>query len=129
MSSWMRPIGFFAMKVWHEPESDFAGDSAFLSQWLYQKSLITVHLEWLAVSTEFQRREIGTDLMGKAIDDFYEVADRTGISALTLQPIDEQKALFYKKLGFVPYGQRTIPRMFLDAKTVIDFRTKKMLDI
>jgi GNAT superfamily N-acetyltransferase len=123
-----KPVGFFAMKIWHEPEYEFSADSAFLSQWLYQKSLITVNLEWLAVSTEFQRREIGTHLMGQAIDDFYEVANRTGIAALTLQPIDEQKALFYKKLGFTAYGSRTIPRMFLDSKSVIEFRMKKMLD-
>ena len=55
--------------------------------------------------------------MGRAIDDFYHVTDRTGIAALTLKPISDEAKIFYKKLGFEHYDDGR--RMFLSANSVI----------
>jgi hypothetical protein len=57
--------------------------------------------------------------MGRAFDDFREVADRTGVAALTLKPINEAAARFYESLGFIRYGQESPKRMFLSADTFI----------
>jgi hypothetical protein len=60
--------------------------------------------------------------MGRAIDDFYEVSDRTGIAALTLKPISKAASSFYGSLGFSSYGDGELQPMFLPAETVIEAR-------
>ncbi len=62
--------------------------------------------------------------MGAAIEDFYEVASRTGILALTLVAIDAKTADFYRKLGFIDFGpaNATQPQLLLPATTVIAAR-------
>ncbi len=39
-------------------------------------------------------------MFGKVLDDFYEVATRTGIFVLTLDAISDTAVLFYQSLGF-----------------------------
>jgi GNAT superfamily N-acetyltransferase len=99
-----KPIGFFSMTIDSEPEWDFTGERSLFEIYFRQKRLMTVNLLWVAVVTQLQRRGVGTFLMGRALDDFYEVATRTGISALTLKPISTDAEIFYATLGFVPYG-------------------------
>lgn len=64
--------------------------------------------------------------MGSVIDDFYEVAVRTGIFALTLVAIDQKTAEFYRKLGFIDFGPENLtqPNLLLPASTVIEARSK-----
>ena len=85
-----------------------------------------MHLQYVAVHHSLQRQRIGTVLMGAAIDDFYEVAVRTGIFALTLTAIDQKTSDFYRKLGFIDFGAEgaTQPNLFLPAATVIEARKK-----
>jgi hypothetical protein len=59
--------------------------------------------------------------MGHALDAFYQVADCTGIAALTLSPISTNAATFYASMGFRPYALGK--RMFLSAEAVIAVRT------
>jgi GNAT superfamily N-acetyltransferase len=112
------PIGFFAMTMISEPEYYFENDPSILSKvkdLIYKSSLITLHLKWVAVDINYHRRGIGTLLMGHALDNFHRVADMTGVSALTLKPINKSVATFYATLGFTPYGQDNPRRMFLAA--------------
>ena len=62
--------------------------------------------------------------MGAALDDLYEVAVRTGVFALTLIAIDQKTAGFYRKLGFVDFGDpnATQPALLLPAASVIALR-------
>jgi GNAT superfamily N-acetyltransferase len=116
------PVGFYAMTIQSEPEDLFTDDNSFFSniaRRFSKRSLLVVHLKWVAVSFDFQRMGIGTLLMGRALDDFYQVTDRTGIAALTLSPIDENAASFYRSLGFEPYGTSTLRSMYLPAEVVM----------
>lgn len=120
-----KPIAFYAMAVGLEGQSEFSDDASFFSTFqdkLLQRYLPTLQLMWVAVDTTLQRRGIGTLLMGRALDDFFHVSDKTGISALTLKPINAAAAAFYKELGFAPYGIGELPRMFLPADSVITAR-------
>lgn len=119
------PVGFFSMSVTTEPEDLFEKSRSLfpsLSANFHQRSLLVVHLKWVAVISELHRRGIGTLLMGRAINDFYQVTDRTGIAALTLKPISEDAAAFYNSLGFSVFGDGDLPPMFLPAETVIQAR-------
>jgi GNAT superfamily N-acetyltransferase len=102
--NYIEPVGFYSMTIQSEPEDWFTGSSPWFSTRFSKKSLLTVHLRWVAVASACQRCGIGTLLMARAIDDFYHVTDRTGIAALTLNPIDKSAAQFYDTLGFEPMG-------------------------
>jgi GNAT superfamily N-acetyltransferase len=105
-----------------EPEDLFTKSASFFKRRAQLSSLHAVHLQWVAVETDLQRSGIGTLLMGSAIEDFYQIADRTGIAALTLTPISNAAASFYGSLGFITYGSGDLPPMFLPAETVIRAR-------
>ena len=111
----IQPVAFYAMHIISEPASYYASDQGFLA---FFKSkfmmgvLHSVELKWMAVASEWQRRGIGSLLMGRALDDFHEVAIRTGVSALTVHPISSNARIFYGSLGFQPYGAKS-ERMYL----------------
>lgn len=118
-------IAFYAMTIDSEPVWRFEKDPSILKRILSRinrdfNNVITVNLRWVAVETRLQRRGIGTLLMGKALDDFREIVDKTGVSALTLKPINEYAAEFYGALGFLPYGQENPKRMFLPAEDILN---------
>jgi hypothetical protein len=60
--------------------------------------------------------------MGHALDDFYQVVDRTGVAAMTLCPISTNARTFYGLIGFNPYGSGDPQRMLLSAEAVIAFK-------
>jgi len=62
--------------------------------------------------------------MGYAVNDFFHVVDRTGIAALTLQPISVRARNFYSGLGFEVADETDRPLMFLPAETVLELRLK-----
>ena len=111
------PVAFYAMSMKLERVSHLRGNKGFS---LFDEGgcFPTVQLCWVAVS--MQRQGFGRVLMGYALHDFYEVAVRTGIYALTLISVDEETTKFYKGLGFVPYGtDSAVHRMLLPAEAVI----------
>jgi GNAT superfamily N-acetyltransferase len=123
------PVGFYAMTIGPEPESQFtsAEQQSFLeNKWLrfFRSQLTTVQLIWVGVEGSLQRKGIGTLLMGHALDDFYQVVDRTGVAALTLHPISTNAAKFYTSMGFRPYGSSNPQRMLLPAEAVVEIRKK-----
>jgi hypothetical protein len=73
------------MTIGTEPGDQFADQpeqQSFLTRIkarIYRDQITTVQLLWVGVDTSIQRRGVGTFLMGKAIDDFYEIVDRVGI--------------------------------------------------
>ena len=68
-----------------------------------------------------QRQKLGTVMMCAVLGDFYEVAVRTGVYALTLVAINQDVASFYRGLGFVPYGPDSdMPKLLLPSKSVIE---------
>jgi hypothetical protein len=65
--------------------------------------------------------------MGTALQDFYEIVNRTGIFAMTLQALNRDLMDFYRKLGFEIYGNQyaTMPKMILSAQAVVDTIEKR----
>lgn len=119
------PVGFYAMGYRMEKVSDLpSSHRSSFSWWTGGGEFPVVHLQYVAVQKAMQRRGFGTIIMGSALDDFYEVAVRTGIFALTLTAVDEKTADFYRKLGFTDFGSSgaTQPRLILPADVVIELR-------
>ncbi|GLI23455.1 GNAT superfamily N-acetyltransferase [Xanthobacter flavus] len=119
------PMGFYALSINLENESEleprnrpiFRNTSGLFA---------SVHLSWIAISRPMQRQGHGTTLMGAVLDDFYQIAVRTGIFALTLSAINPDVAQFYKKLGFVEYGSQTArPKLFLPSRSVIELHEQQ----
>ena len=113
-----------------EPEDLFVkAKSPFpkLASRFHERTLVVVHLKCVAVASGLQRQGVGTALMGRALDEFYEVTDRTGVAALTLKPLNRDAAAFYASLGFSVFGDHALlpdgmPSMFLPAETVVQAR-------
>jgi hypothetical protein len=126
----VHPVGFYAMTIGTEPGDEFADQpeqQSFLSRIkarIYRDQITTVQLLWVGVETSIQRCGVGTFLMAKAIDDFYEIVDRAGVAALTLCPIGQGAAKFYGTLGFEYYGSGNPKRMLLAAEAVIETRKR-----
>jgi GNAT superfamily N-acetyltransferase len=122
------PVGFYAMSIGQEPADEFSEEQSLLArlraQFARSQQLTTVQLIWVAVETALHRRGIGTLLMGHALEDFYQIVDRTGVAALTLQPISTNAATFYKSMGFRFYGPGK--RMLLSAEAIIAARTQAL---
>ncbi|WLA62365.1 GNAT family N-acetyltransferase [Bradyrhizobium diazoefficiens] len=120
------PAGFYAMGVRMEREADLPEAQRYLFPWDRGSTFPALHLQYVAVQRQLQGRKLGTVLMGAAMDDFYEVAVRSGIFALTLTAIDKKTAEFYRKLGFIDFGAKDIsqPNLLLPAASIIEFRQK-----
>ena len=118
------PVGFYSMAIGSEPADQFTEQQSLIDRIKYQffrsQQLTTVQLIWVAVASSSHRMGIGTLLMGHALDDFYQIVDRTGVAALTLQPISTNARMFYDSIGFKPYASGK--RMLLSAEAVIATR-------
>ncbi|WFT83801.1 GNAT family N-acetyltransferase (plasmid) [Methylobacterium sp. CB376] len=80
-----------------------------------------LHLAYLGVQKEYQRKGVGTILLKDVIDKAYKVSLLAGLYALTLQSIDRQSTMFYESLGFEPYTRDNIaPKMLIPIRTIID---------
>jgi GNAT superfamily N-acetyltransferase len=114
------------MTIGPEPADQFSQEQTLLdriaAQFSRSQQLTTVQLIWVGVESSLHRKGIGTLLMGHALDDFYQVVDRTGVAALTLHPISINAESFYSSIGFAPYGTGKPKRMLLSAEAVIAFR-------
>ena len=112
------------MSVGPEPADEFSEEGPGLLERFQMRflrnQLTTVQLKWVAVNAPMHSKGIGTLLMGHAIDGFYEIIDRTGVSALTLKPINENAKTFYESVGFSVYGKSG--RMILPADAVLEAR-------
>jgi ribosomal protein S18 acetylase RimI-like enzyme len=117
------PVGFYAASIKMELASDLPRESQPLLSWPGGR-FPALHLQYLAVARPMQRRGFGTVLMGAVVDDFYGVAIRSGIVALTVAAINARTAEFYRKMGFVDFGEKGIsqPSLFLPAVSVIEAR-------
>jgi GNAT superfamily N-acetyltransferase len=116
------PVGYYSMCMATEYESQFDDGHPIrkLKYFWKDRHAIVCKLEWVAVERDFQGRGIGTLLMGKAIEDFADVVDRTGVFALIIQAIDRRVQAFYRHLGFEDYGDPALLKMILPAMSVMD---------
>jgi hypothetical protein len=118
------PVGFYATAMKLQPVSSLPKEYRNRLRWDGGSLFPVMHLRYVGVIKSLQRKGFGRVLMGSALDDFYEVATRTGIFALTLVAVDRKTAEFYQKLGFLPFGDLNAsqPSLLLPAAAVIDLR-------
>lgn len=115
------PVGFFAMTLNTESESEISGHWSVKDYIFSGSSMIVVHLKYVAVREGLHRQGIGTLLMGRALDDFAMIADRAGAYAITLVYLSDDTRKFYESLGFEYYGRRKKARkMLLPAQSVLE---------
>jgi GNAT superfamily N-acetyltransferase len=80
----------------------------------------SLRLEWLAVRTDRQGLGIGSIVMGRVLETFRSQIEAAHLPAMTLVPINERAARFYRLMGFQvldPFTQE----MVLAAADVADF--------
>lgn len=63
-----------------------------------------MHLDCIAVRQDLQGNGLGRYLMGRVITKFVDLVDTFGTQALTLRAKDARAQAFYRRLGFVNYG-------------------------
>ena len=62
----------------------------------------SLRLEWLGVRDDLQRRLLGEFVMAWVIEVFLEQIQAARLPALTLIPINDRAARFYRRQGFQP---------------------------
>jgi GNAT superfamily N-acetyltransferase len=112
--------GFYGLTIRLESDEDIDGGANVFR--LQDKFFPAVHLYYIGVQRPLQGCGIGSLLMTHAIREFGQVAIRTGICALTLVAINEDRAKWYEQeWNFSRYGKpSTRPKMFFPAQAAIN---------
>ena len=113
-------VGFYALKLVMEPKSDFVS-SKFAKALIGSDKITAIHLQWLAVRAGFERRQIGTVMVGRVLDDAYGVIKRVGAHALTVKYMGSASERLYRKSGFADYAGPNDKQLFMSAAQVIEF--------
>jgi GNAT superfamily N-acetyltransferase len=118
------PIGFYAMALVLE-EDRFLNGGGPIRNRVINKLYPALHLEYLAVRTDYQGAGIGKDMMGRVVETFLNAVLDMGVPVLTLAPLNNKLVTYYQGLGFSPYAQHIGERrMMLPAQTVLDMARK-----
>ena len=78
-----------------------------------------LEIQYVGVQKEFQRRGIGSLIMGRIVASFRDAADTLGIPVMTLVALNDRAAALYSRFGFVSYGDPGSRRMPLPATTAL----------
>lgn len=115
------PVGFFALSWIAERE-------ALLPQSPRSRAYFpALHLEYIAVRSEYQGHGIGQYIMGRVLEVYLDAADATAVPAMTLIALNQRAERFYTELGFAPYARKEFGaglRMLLPIQTALDLRLK-----
>ena len=115
------PVGFYSLKLQREPQYEFSGKS-FLQDKVFtdKEPITTLHLEWFAVASDMQGRGLGNLMLGKVLDDAYQIFNRVGINAITLTYVDHKSRGLYAGYGFQDYGGDRSKKLFISAEEIMD---------
>lgn len=81
-----------------------------------------LHLQWLAVHKDLQDKGLGTIIMGRVLSEFAKIVEMACVPALTLKPVNDEVAEFYRKIGFVTFQPKVVGgSMLLPASDVFSF--------
>ena len=114
------PAGFYSCKLQREAQYEFVGKT-FLQDKVFtdREYMTTLHLEWFAVSTEMQGIGLGDLMMGKFVDDAYQIINRVGINAVTMKYMDNKSKALYSSFEFEPYGRDGDCKLFISAEEIM----------
>lgn len=111
-------VAFFSICIRKEPQSDFSGKP--IVDRLFEDDITTVHLKWLAVRTDLERRRIASAVMGRVVEDAYTIITKAGAHAVTVNYLGAASERIYRKFGFESYGRDGERKLYLPAQAVID---------
>lgn len=110
---------FFSVCIKKERQSDFSGKT--VADGIFEDDTITtVHLKWLAVRKDLERRKIGSIMMGRVVEDAYTIITKAGAHAVTVRYMGTASERIYRKFGFDDYGIPGQNKLYLPAQAVID---------
>jgi predicted N-acetyltransferase YhbS len=69
-----------------------------------KREIPAVYLAAVATHTYHERAGVGAKLMLDALKRTLEIADRAGTACMTLDAVDEERALWYERLDFERFG-------------------------
>lgn len=108
------PVGFYSLALKTlAPQKNLFG----IGNKFGERQIPAVYLAMIATDKSVQKKGVGTDLMLHAFEATLKIADLAGTACLTLDAVDEEKALWYEKLSF----QRLEPNglsMYIPIATV-----------
>ncbi|MDO8297803.1 MAG: GNAT family N-acetyltransferase [Caulobacter sp.] len=114
------PVAFYALAIVAERLID---KKSLIPSFLLGGSghFPSLRLEWAAVRHDLQGKGLGTIVMGRVLTVFSDMVAETGMPALTLKPLNDRAATFYRRLGFIAFGPNVLGRrMMLPAEKVIE---------
>lgn len=114
------PAAFYGLRICVESDADIDGHGGGFR---IEKGGVfaAVQLCYIGTQRALQKQGIGGVVMAHALRGFADVARLTGICAMTLVAINEERALWYEGLGFSRYGKPCDrPKLFLPARTAIE---------
>ncbi|GEO13542.1 hypothetical protein MAE02_12380 [Microvirga aerophila] len=112
-----RVVGYYALQIGNESMDALPNKPNDYTQ-NYQ-AFPAVHLGFLGVHREYQRKGIGTVLLTDIFEKVYRISEIAGMYALTLQSYDEDSTAFYKGLGFEAYTDHpTSPKMLVPIRII-----------
>jgi GNAT superfamily N-acetyltransferase len=115
------PVGFFALSWIAERESLLPHSPRS------RDYFPALHLEYVAVRSEYQGHGVGLHIMGRVLELYLDAAETTAVPALTLIALNERAEQFYAELGFAPYARGEFGagrRMLLPVRTALELRLK-----
>lgn len=117
-------VAFFSLKIALEDERLLPTNDP-MRDWASSRLFPALHLEWLAVAKDHQKKLIGTTIMGRVLEIFRDAVLETGLPVLTLVPINDRVRDFYQRLGFDAYAAHKQRRnMMLPGRSVLDMYDK-----
>jgi hypothetical protein len=114
-----QPLGFYSLVVGALAPKELKGA---IRRKFGNRPIPSVYLAAVAVESSECRRGIGTGLMLDAFEKTAQIADIAGVACMTLDAVDEEKALWYEGLQFERFGQQPDGRikMFIPLGTIAD---------
>ncbi|MBX9930476.1 MAG: GNAT family N-acetyltransferase [Methylobacterium sp.] len=112
-----RVVGYYALQIGNESMAALPSKPADYTK--NYTAFPAVHLAFLGVHRECQRKGVGTALLSDVFDKVYQISEIAGMYALTLQSYDEESTAFYSSLGFEPYSDsKASPKMLMPIRTI-----------
>jgi GNAT superfamily N-acetyltransferase len=110
------PAGFYSLASVAEEVSQLPGHD--YHRFGKGEHFPCLQLVYLAVHRRYQRRGIGTSMVGAVLELFAEIGPKIGLPHLILVPINDDVISYYQdQLGFEPYHKDT--RMFYPLQAAL----------
>lgn len=111
--------GFYSLQLGSDKVAELRGrQKSYIEN---HTSFPSVHLSFLGVQKEHQRKGLGTILLMDALKRTANISQNAGFYAFTLQSLDDESTAFYESLGFEKYSENSKqPKMLYPLKSILE---------